>query len=111
MDKDTLRLFGWVCGILALLMFVALLDNNYGYYVFLRWVTFLGAGSMAIYFYNNKSDEDEYAFVIPVVIALLWNPIIPIFMSRGTWVFFNVIAGIYFVIQAMGLFEKASRYD
>ncbi len=108
MDRDRFKFYGFVCLVLAVLMFVAIGDREYGYYTFLRWITFIGAGSMSLFFYSVKTQEDEYAFIIPAIIAILWNPIIPIYMYKGTWTVFNVIAAVYFIIQAFGSFDKAT---
>jgi hypothetical protein len=81
--------------ILSILMILALFNLPYFYYELLRVVVFLGAAYDAYVAYTlyDKANGPFYVFLF---IALLWNPIFPIYLTRGVWNIFNVIAAIVF---------------
>ena len=74
------------------------------YYKFLRWLV-CGAAIGNIWLINATLKEKKN-FRIPnvffilalAILALVFNPIIPFYMQRGTWVTIDVIAGFIFVI-------------
>ena len=80
----------------SILSLMALLPFPYGYYTFLRIVVFLTAGITA-YLKFKAGDKNILHFA---VIAILFNPIIPIALSREVWAFFNVAVAILFGILA-----------
>ena len=79
--------------ILSIMMLLALFNLPYGYYELLRVVVFLGAiyDTYVAYSLYDKLTGPAYIFLF---IAFLWNPIIPIFMSRFVWNIFNIAAAI-----------------
>ena len=86
MDKKKLYLIG-----LALCL-AAMAPLPYGFYTFVRiTVTIIGIVA-ALDFYKNK-DEVWFLFV---GIALLFNPIIPIYLNREIWFFIDlIVAGAF----------------
>ena len=67
----------------------------YGYYVFLRWFVFLtailGANlSFKLKFYNWG--------VGMVIIFILFNPIIPVHLTKETWIIFDILTAIIMFI-------------
>jgi len=83
--------------ILAILFLLgALADNPYGYYQFLRWLI-LGVGGYSAYLSYNSGRKIWTG--IFCIIALLFNPIIPFYLSRDTWQFIDVIVAIIFLVS------------
>lgn len=83
--------------ILAILFLLgALADNPYGYYQFLRWII-LGVGGYSAYLSYNSGRKIWTG--IFCVIALLFNPIIPFYLSRDTWQSIDVIVAIIFFVS------------
>ena len=81
--------------IVILMLFLALADNPYGYYQILRWVVAGIAGYSAYLAYENKNRLWTWIFGI---VAILFNPIAPIYLDRETWSVINIIvAGIFFI--------------
>ncbi len=90
--------------ILAILFLLgALAGNSYGYYQFLRWLI-LGVGGYSAYLAYNSGRKIWTG--IFGVIALLFNPIIPFYLSRNTWQPIDIIVAIIFFIS---LFYKYDR--
>lgn len=71
----------------AVVMFMAVLPMPYEFYVLLRWAV----PAMAIWMCIVAGGQKKRGWVtIFVLVAVLWNPILPIEMPRSAWVFFNV---------------------
>jgi hypothetical protein len=83
----------------AALLFAALGDHPYGYYTFLRWVVCLSAIVVAWVAWHSRAQWATWVFV---VVAVLFNPIAPVYLERSTWQPIDVICGIGF-LAATGL--------
>jgi hypothetical protein len=67
----------------------------YGYYQLLRWVVSISGAFNAYQIYKSKLNG---WMVVMVATAILFNPISPITMSKGTWVLIDVIVAIIMFI-------------
>ena len=81
----------------------ALADNPYGYYQFLRWVILVIGAYSAYLVYNTEKKIWAWIFGI---IAILFNPIIPLTFQRDIWQTIDVIVAIIFFTS---LFQKHER--
>ena|SRR3989344_8932510 len=80
---------------IVLMMLVALGDQPYSYYQFLRWVTTITSFYLAYYAHTNKNVTWTWIFI---VVGIFFNPIVPFYLEKETWRFFNVtVAAIYFI--------------
>lgn len=78
------------------MMLVALLAMPYGYYQLLRLVTVVTAGWAAAYFWQT---DRQSIGVLAGVVALLFNPLIPVALDRSTWSIINlIVAGLLAVM-------------
>jgi len=78
----------------SVVLLLALLPFPYAYYTLLRIVVTICAGIIA---YNLKPHEDRKNwFFIFVGIAILFNPIIPIHLSRKIWGLIDIIVAVVF---------------
>ncbi len=65
----------------------------YGYYVFLR---FMVCGSLAYAVYRLKDNPAFNRHVIAlVVLAVLFNPVIPVHLDRMLWVWIDLACAVY----------------
>lgn len=83
--------------IASAMLFLAVANLPYGYYRFLRIVITLIAGVSA---YNSYKKENYILFIAFLGIAILFNPIFPIYLSKDIWVPIDVITGLFFGITA-----------
>lgn len=81
----------------------ALAGNPYGYYQFLRWLI-LASGAYAAYLVYLVGKKVWTG--IFVVIAILFNPIVPFYFSRDFWQVVDVAVAIIFFIS---LFSKSGK--
>lgn len=78
------------------LLFWALAQHPYGYFILLRWIT---CGVSAYYAYLSYSLKRIPWTWLFGIIAIMFNPIAPIHLERQTWVYFDVSAGIIFLVS------------
>lgn len=85
----------WYRLAIILIMLGAFGDNPYSYYQFLRWATALASFYLAYVAHGNNRTGWTWTFAIT---GILFNPIVPFYLDRETWQFFNLtVAVIYFV--------------
>jgi len=88
MTNDSNKKYSAVISILwiipAIMLLVAMLPMPYGYYTFLRIMVGLASGFIAYVVYSETRDIGPWA-VTYAFIALLFNPIAPIHLSREIW--------------------------
>ena len=84
--------------IATVLFLIGLARMPYGYYTFLR----LAVCAMAVYnavLYVKSSRRVNPAVVVFGVLALFYNPIIPVWLGdKGIWTIVNAITAIIFLI-------------
>ncbi len=83
----------------AMLCFAAL-PLPYGYYTLLRLVVTTAACLAAFHFYNEKGSID-WKVVAFGLLALLFNPLLPVFLTRSLWLGIDVVAALMFCFVAL----------
>jgi hypothetical protein len=79
----------------AIMLVVAILPLPYVYYSFLRIIICLSSGFIAYSMYSEAGNFGPWAVTF-TLIAVLFNPIFPIFLSREIWLVVDLsIAGTY----------------
>jgi hypothetical protein len=85
----------FINGFLAFLMFLAIFDLPYSYYEFLRPAVFIGS-ILLIFLITKQNSKLSLLIMLISIIALIFNPIIPIYSNRGFWLPVNILSGILF---------------
>ena len=96
MNKRTLSIIKIIT---AVLLFLALMEMPYGYYQFLRIAVFVSALVCAYQSYRLGT----FFTIIFAVIAILFNPVFPIYLSREVWQPVDVGVGMVFLVS---VFER-----
>lgn len=80
-----------------LLIFTALIDfrPGGGYYTLLRCLVTFGAVLWMMQYYNKS----QGLFITFSVIAIVFNPVIPIYLGREIWQVVDFIVGAIFVLS------------
>ena len=74
-------------------LLIALVELPYEYYTFLRIIVTFSALLFSIkYFSFNKSKEG----ILYIVIAILFNPILPFYLSKYVWTILDLMAASIF---------------
>ena len=93
-----LKMLSITAGVLLLLAILPMWP--YGYFQILRWVVAIAAALNAYRAYElNKTEW----VVLMAGTAILFNPISPIFLSKGTWVLLDVIAAVLMFVSVKKL--------
>jgi hypothetical protein len=77
-----------------LLLFLALGQHPYGYYTFLRWAVSIAAIVVAWVAWHSAVQWATWAFV---GIAILFNPLAPVYLQRSTWRPIDILCGLAFL--------------
>jgi uncharacterized membrane protein YccC len=91
----------------AIMLFLALARLPYGYYTLLRFVV---CGTTAYGAYFASTDEQKkpaWAWTFGII-AILFNPFIPIHLSRDIWAVIDVAIALVLVVSLLFLRESKS---
>lgn len=83
-----------ICGILLLIAIPNWLP--YGFYIFLRCVISISSIFLAVEFNKKQNNGWLYTFGL---IAILFNPIIPIYLDKSIWVLIDLVVVVLFFIS------------
>ncbi len=84
--------------ILAILLFICLLDMPYGYFQFIRLASLVVFTILA---YQSFENNQQMELIIYVSLALLFQPFFKISLGRELWNIVDVIVGIGLVISSL----------
>jgi len=76
------------------MLFGAIAEWPYGYYTMLKWITCISSILVVLQAFEKNID---WAKVVFIVIAILFNPLAPIYLSRSTWIPLDIITAIIFI--------------
>ncbi len=84
--------------ILSILFFLCLLNMPHGYYEFARFIGMLGFTLLA-YYDHQKSQNTNFAAIIYIALALLFQPFIKVALGRTIWNVVDVIVSLGLIIS------------
>lgn len=83
----------------AILLFIGLFDLPIGFYTLLRIVVTIGSVAVIVSEFDNVFNFWVVSFGL---IAILFNPLIPIHLNaKSTWMAIDIITGILFIIKSL----------
>jgi hypothetical protein len=95
----------WLCIIAGVLLLLGIPTGwPYAYYTLLRWAICILAAIVAYRFYDSKSTSWTVVFA---AIAVLFNPIAPVYLNKSVWVTIDLISTVLFFIGS-GLAKQKS---
>ena len=106
MDNKTIK-YKQITSIVAILMLLLAIPSglwSYGYYQILRWIV---AGTALFIAYIAYHLEKQVWIWIMAIIAILFNPIAPIYLSKEAWVIIDLITSIIFFVSML----KVRNYE
>jgi len=98
--KSGLPIVLWI--VPAILLVVAILPLPYGYYTFTRVVVCLACIVLAYSAYEPSGAPMVWAVAF-VLIAILFNPIIPIHLKKQTWAYLDVGAAVIILFHMLSV--------
>ena len=98
----------WLCIASGILLLLGIPYGwPYSYYIFLRWFIFVAAIITAIGF--GKSKLTGWAIVFGAL-AFLFNPIIPVYLNKSSWVLIDFVSAILFFLAAYSVKKETKNY-
>jgi hypothetical protein len=101
--NDQSNFYKYFIIISIIILFLALGQWPYGYFILLRWVVTAGAIIVAINAFDKNID---WAKVVFLFIAILFNPIVPVHLSREIWIPIDVVVGVMFIFAYFKVIAK-----
>jgi hypothetical protein len=92
--KDESNFMKYFVILTIFMLFGAVAEWPYGYYTILRWITCITSIIVVLQAFEKNID---WAKVVFIVIAILFNPLAPIYLSRSIWISLDIITGILFI--------------
>jgi len=92
----------------AMMLFVAIAELPYGYYQILRWVV---CGSAVYIAYMAYRWDKIWATWIFAFIAALFNPIIPVHLTKEIWRPIDIICAVLFALSPIFLKEPSQGWS
>ncbi len=89
--------------ILAILLFICLLDLPYGFFQFVRFAGLIGFAFLA---YQAHEQGRQTEMVIFICLALLFQPFFKISLGRTLWNVVDVIVAIFLIFNVFSFFKK-----
>jgi len=81
----------------AAFLFIAIFGLPHGYYTFLRLVV----TGVSFYVAFGLLKKENVNFWVILFIGLLFNPLLPIHLSKDIWLLINIIDVSYFTVTAI----------
>ena len=89
--NEELKYVRWV---IAGLLAVALFDLPYGYYTFLRLIVCVSAAYFSYIGFENEQGITKYIWI---GVAILFNPLIPIYLDRSMWAVLDIVTAVLYL--------------
>jgi hypothetical protein len=98
MDKETIK-YKKMASIIAIIMLLLAIPSEiwpYGYYILLRWV--VTGAALFILWIAYELEKKTWLWIMGAI-AILFNPIAPIYLDKGNWVVIDLIVASLFLIS------------
>lgn len=89
----------WLFLIPAISLFVGLADLPIGYYTFMRIIVFIASCILVHINYKERNTVDLWV-VLFALIAILFNPIFPIYLhDKDLWAILDIICAVIYIVN------------
>jgi len=92
--KDETNFIKYFLILSIIMLFGAIAEWPYGYYTFLRWITCITSILVVLQAFEKNIN---WVKVIFIIIAILFNPLAPIYLSRNIWIPLDIVTAILFI--------------
>ena len=86
--------------ILAILLFICLLDMPYGYFQLVRYLAMIGFSILA---YDSYQKGKQTQAIIFLCLVILFQPLLKISLGRQIWNWVDVAVGIWLLVDMKDL--------
>lgn len=106
-DLKNIPWYIWIIPIALLL--IATMSLPYGYYTFTRWVVCASAIWFAVASWDRGNIGRAFAVILALV-AILFNPIAPVYLRRATWFYFDIGVAVVFAAHLLLLRLRLGKF-
>ena len=108
-ENETVKLF-LLPLIIAAILFLSIAELHYGFYTFMRIVVpFLSV--IYLFFAFMFTDGFNLMHIPNILIVILWNPIVPVYLDKETWVVIDAIFGFCEIAMAVYAYRLEKSVD
>lgn len=107
-DKEIFK-YKNIASIIVIVMLLLAIPSGiwpYGYYIFLRWV--VTGAALFILWITYELKKKAWPLIMGAI-AILFNPIAPIYLDKGNWVVIDLIVAALFLISIFKLKLKVNN--
>lgn len=79
--------------VIAAILFISIADLPYGFYIAMRIVVPILSVIFLLWAYL-ETDEFHLMLIPNILAVILWNPILPVYLDKETWVVIDAVVGI-----------------
>jgi len=92
----------------SVLLFWALSRHPYGYFTVLRWIVC----AVALYsaYVSNSLKRLPWVWIFGLV-AIVFNPLVPMKIDRVTWGYVDVATGVLFIVSLFIVREHSPKHE
>jgi len=95
----------WICITSGIILLLAIPSGwAYDFYILLRWIIFITSLIVANGFYKSKLNNWMLVFG---GIAFLFNPIVPVHLTKSSWVLIDFVAAVLFFLATLSIEQKS----
>lgn len=99
----------WLCVATGILLLLAIPSGwPYDFYTLLRWIVFISSLIVINGFYKSKLSG--WALVFGAT-AFLFNPIIPVYLNKSSWVSIDFLVAVFFFLAAYSIKKGKNKSD
>jgi hypothetical protein len=91
--------------IAATMLFFATMELPYGYYRLLRWV--ICGISVFLAYKSYEMNKITWVWIMGII-AILFNPLIPIHLDKESWMFIDIVAAFTYLASILFIKKKES---
>lgn len=84
--------------VIAIIMTISVADLPYGFYTLMRIIVPMLSAIFAVLLLIEL-DGFSLILIPNILIAIIWNPILPVYLDKDTWIVIDIVAGISQVIM------------
>lgn len=95
--------------IIAITFLVSTADLPYGFYSFMRIAVPILSAIFLFFLYCELNEEFNLMLIPNILIIILWNPILPIYLDKDTWVIIDFIAAMVELIVSVYAYRTWKR--
>ena len=94
---------------IALVLFISIFKLPYGFYTFARIIVCGASVFLTWLMWAFNNGMFSFWQVPTVLIAVLWNPVTPIYLDKGTWRVLDIVGIVVCIAESIYVYLKSNK--